>query len=100
MQAVFDLPEPPYLPTGVWKPIDYRLSILWRYNQLINAVGNLPSHSPVKLSQSKPYWMLAADLIAQPDGINWYLAGDSAQSGWFDLPAHHTADTMVPQGGE
>ena len=65
----------------------------------INAVGNMPSHSPVKLSQSKPYWMLAADLIAQPDGINWYLAGEGPQSGWFDLPAHHTADTMVPQGG-
>lgn len=65
----------------------------------INAAGNFPSHSPIKLSQSKPYWMLAADLVAQPDGINWYLPGDGTQSGWYDLPAHHTADTMVPQGG-
>ena len=44
--------------------------------------------------------MLAADVIAQPDGINWYLPlQPGATSGWTDLPAHHTADTMVPQGG-
>jgi prepilin-type N-terminal cleavage/methylation domain-containing protein len=67
----------------------------------INAIGSIPSRSPVKLSQSKPYWMLAADVIAQPDGINWTdITGDTnVQSGWSYLPAHHTADSMLPTGG-
>ncbi|HTB83152.1 MAG TPA: hypothetical protein VK742_05810 [Candidatus Sulfotelmatobacter sp.] len=64
----------------------------------LNAIGSIPSRSPVKLSQSKPYWMLAADMVAQPDGINWSLSTDEP-NGWSDLPAHHTADSMLPTGG-
>ncbi|HTB83150.1 MAG TPA: prepilin-type N-terminal cleavage/methylation domain-containing protein [Candidatus Sulfotelmatobacter sp.] len=65
----------------------------------INNAGMLPSRSPVKLSQSKPYWMLAADLLAQPDGINWGSTIYASPSGWANLPVHHTADSMLPTGG-
>jgi len=42
--------------------------------------------------------MLAADVILQPGGLGtgW---GGGGTGDFPDLPAHHTADSTIPQGG-
>jgi prepilin-type N-terminal cleavage/methylation domain-containing protein len=55
--------------------------------------------SPVKSSGSKPYWMLASDLILRRDGIGWASqAGEDPPSGYSNLPAHK-ASAGLPAGG-
>jgi prepilin-type N-terminal cleavage/methylation domain-containing protein len=63
-----------------------------------NSLGTFPSASPVKVTTSKPSWMLAADVVAQADGVNWnypYSPGD----GWSSLPAHLDTLNKLPAGG-
>lgn len=55
-----------------------------------NSVGNTSSRSPVKLSQSKPYWTLAADDI-------YYDSSAPSPSQW-NVP-HRTSDAQIPLGG-
>ena len=57
-----------------------------------------PSASPIKTATSKPSWMLAADVVARPDGVNWtypFVPGN----GWSTLPAHKNAGSGLPAGG-
>ena len=63
-----------------------------------NNLGFFPSCSPVKTAMSKPTWMLAADLVARPDGINWTW-GDNA-GGWSTLPAHKDSGSRPAGGNE
>lgn len=98
--GIWTCPNRPDLPLMAGSQLVIGYQYYGGITNWINAAGDYPSHSPIKLSQSKPNWMLAADVIAQPDGVNWYVPVDpGVTSGWADLPAHHTADTMVPQGG-
>ncbi|MEI6078917.1 MAG: prepilin-type N-terminal cleavage/methylation domain-containing protein [Verrucomicrobiota bacterium] len=65
-----------------------------------NTLGSFASASPIKTTLSKPVWMLAADLVAQPNGIgtSWtfpYTLG----SGWSSLPAHKSSSGALPAGG-
>jgi type II secretory pathway pseudopilin PulG len=63
-----------------------------------NNIGTFPSASPVKTGLSKPTWMLAADLVAKPDGTSWFFP-KSPGSGWSSLPAHKDALASFPAGG-
>jgi prepilin-type N-terminal cleavage/methylation domain-containing protein len=63
-----------------------------------------PSASPVKTALSNPSWMLAADVVAQPNGaVNLWSDGNgdpsTDPSGWAYLPAHVNGGAMVPAGG-
>lgn len=63
-----------------------------------NNLGTFPSASPVKISTSQPGWMLAADVVAKPDGVSWSFP-TTPGSGWSTLPAHKDAFGTVPAGG-
>jgi hypothetical protein len=60
---------------------------------------SFPARSPVKLSQSQPYWTLAADAVIECE-MGWgqptMLYDVQACS---NLPQHHGSDSLVPQGG-
>ena len=63
------------------------------YGGITNWINNMSSSghasdSPVKTTLSKPGWMLCADLVAEPNGLNntWY--DTTGNPGWADLPAH------------
>jgi type II secretory pathway pseudopilin PulG len=61
--------------------------------------SSFPSRSPVKLSQSQPYWTLAADAVIECEngwGQPTMLYDVQACS---NLPQHHGSDSLVPQGG-
>jgi prepilin-type N-terminal cleavage/methylation domain-containing protein len=70
----------------------------------VNDVANVKSCSPVKLGNSKPTWMLAADFVI------WYTEGnlggwasrpgtDDAPSGFSNLQAHKRTGSALPDGG-
>jgi prepilin-type N-terminal cleavage/methylation domain-containing protein len=66
-------------------------------------VGSIPgTHSPVKLTQSKPYWCLAADLVAKINGT-WggteSLLSPSIQASEKNWPPHREGTNAVPTGG-
>ncbi len=63
-----------------------------------NNVGSFPSCSPVKIGMSKATWMLAADVVARPDGVNWSFP-TTPGSGWSTLPAHKDPGSGRPAGG-
>jgi len=59
-------------------------------------------HSPVKLGNSKPYWVLAADALIRGtswgslNGIANYVSGIPC---FQDIPAHRTSPALIPAGG-
>jgi type II secretory pathway pseudopilin PulG len=61
-------------------------------------VPSIPSASPIKVTTSKPGWMLAADLVARPDGVNWSYPTVPG-NGWSTLPAHKDGAGALPPGG-
>jgi prepilin-type N-terminal cleavage/methylation domain-containing protein len=63
-----------------------------------NTLGSFPSASPIKTATSKPTWMLAADLVAKPDGINWDYPTVPG-NGWSTMPAHKDGGATRPAGG-
>lgn len=67
------------------------------------AVGGIPgTHSPVKLSQSKSYWCLAADLVAKINGAWGGIDTDlpaGAQPACKFIPVHRAGSHMYPAGG-
>jgi hypothetical protein len=70
----------------------------WKNNGVVGAAG-VPSASPVKTALSKPVWMLAADLVARPDGVNWGGFTPPAWGpAWLYLPAHKDPLSSVPSG--
>jgi prepilin-type N-terminal cleavage/methylation domain-containing protein len=62
-----------------------------------NDVISVPSASPIKLSNSKPTWMLCADFVIKFDG-KWGDPSAVPPSGFVNLPAHR-AKTGLPEGG-
>lgn len=63
-----------------------------------NSAGPFPSCSPIKLGNSKPFWMLAADANL------WVLSGwgvvDPAYPALYEnMPPHHGRGSMRPLGG-
>ena len=61
--------------------------------------AGIKSASPVKVTLSKPSWMLAADMVAKQDGgvAAWNQGGVVDSSAWYDLPPHKTAN-VKPDG--
>lgn len=58
----------------------------------------IASRSPVKLSQSKPAWCLAADAVMKVDG-KWGTIIPSRPYVFGNMPQHHGPLSLVPVGG-
>ena len=59
-----------------------------------NNLGSFPSSSPVKTTTSKPTWMLAADVVTEPNGHTTGWGSMATTSGaWSYLPAHSLGST-------
>jgi prepilin-type N-terminal cleavage/methylation domain-containing protein len=99
VQVPFYDPSPGGSPTPQWD-IGYQyFGGISTWNNYVYTGGLTPSLSPVKLGNSKPYWCLAADVIAHPTG-GWGAvpAGGSLQI-YQSLPAHHAGGSLRPPGG-
>jgi len=60
--------------------------------------AGVKSSSPVKLTSSKPSWMLAADFVPRLTLQNSWSFPDTPGSGFSTLPAHKGKDSL-PDGG-
>jgi type II secretory pathway pseudopilin PulG len=74
---------------------------IWTPN---GSIGGVPgTHSPVKLTQSKPYWCLAADLVAKINGT-WGgspsgITAPVITTAYQYIPPHREGTNAVPTGG-
>jgi prepilin-type N-terminal cleavage/methylation domain-containing protein len=65
------------------------------FKNWLNSVGTFPGHSPIKLGQSKPYWVIAADCVMK---INGRWGGeDTGRTVYDNMPPHKTG--ALPAGG-
>jgi len=65
----------------------------------MNPAGTFPSRSPVKLSTSKPNWVLAADAVMKINGT-WGGTEPGREFVYANMPQHRKcAGGIVPQGG-
>jgi prepilin-type N-terminal cleavage/methylation domain-containing protein len=65
------------------------------FKNWLNSVGTFPGRSPIKLGQSKPYWVLAADCVMK---INGSWGGEDAGRTIYDnMPPHKNGS--LPAGG-
>jgi prepilin-type N-terminal cleavage/methylation domain-containing protein len=99
--SVWDCPDRPDFPKLSGTQIVTAYQYYGGITNWINNLGSHPSASPVRVALSKSTWMLAADVVAQPDGVDWYQPGANTPgnpSGWAYLPAHQDSG-LHPAGG-
>ena len=65
-----------------------------------NNLGSFPSRSPIKLANSKPTWMIAADFVVKFDGKWGDNASQPPPSGFSNLPAHKDKNGLPAGGNE
>ena len=76
----------------------------WSPNAIVGSIAALTgTHSPVKLTQSKPYWCLAADLVAKINGT-WggsetLVTDPTIVASYAFWPPHKKGNAQYPDGG-
>ena len=101
-RSIWTCPNRPGFP--VYDPNYQQWLIGYQYyggiSTWMNTLGSFASASPIKTAIAKPSWMLAADLVAQPNGIGsgWSFPLTPG-NGWSSLPAHKGSSGALPAGG-
>ena len=85
--TVWTCPNRPTLPAlniaaGTWS-IGFQY-----YGGITKWAGGVTAASPIKSANSKPGWMLAADLVVQLNGLAWNDPTAATYAGTYALPAH------------
>ncbi len=63
-----------------------------------NQIGVFSGLSPVKLGQSKPHWVLAADAVVETEN-GWGGSTSTDPENYVNLPPHRNAGSAFPAGG-
>jgi len=95
--SIWTCPNRPTFPT--YEPDYNQFVIGYQYfggiRNWLNPAGTFESRSPVKLSQAKPGWCLAADAMMKIDGA-W---GGGRDTSYKDMPQHSRRKGGPPEGG-
>jgi prepilin-type N-terminal cleavage/methylation domain-containing protein len=104
--TVWTCPNRPQLP--LYDPVynqfvvgyQYYGGITKWYNNVVGAAG-IASASPVKITSSKPTWMLAADFVSLFGGASSpWLTSSALGPSWDKLPAHPTRSGLPAGANE
>jgi prepilin-type N-terminal cleavage/methylation domain-containing protein len=98
--SVWTCPNRPGLP--VYEPSFPQWVIGYQYfggiTSWANPRGTFKGASPVKLGQSRPTYVLAADSIMKINGA-WGGQEAGREFVYANMPQHHPSRTLVPEGG-
>lgn len=95
-----DLPQLPQYEPGRYDQFDigYQYFGGAGFKKWVNPVGTFPGRSPVKLGQSQPGWVLAADCVMK---INGKWGGeDSGRTLYDNMPPHKDGNSLPAGGNE
>jgi prepilin-type N-terminal cleavage/methylation domain-containing protein len=84
------------LPNGQWV-LGYEY--MGGMTNWVTPVGVFQAHSPVKLTHSKSYWVLAADEMVRDQNAGWGGVQGNPVHAWDDTPPHHNSRSKAPAGG-
>jgi prepilin-type N-terminal cleavage/methylation domain-containing protein len=98
--SIWTCPNRHHLPFYDPAPLD-QWNIGYQYfggiTNWYNPVGTFPALSPVKLSTSRPHWVLAADAVVETD-LGWGKPDPTHAGVYDDLPPHRNLGAF-PAGG-
>jgi prepilin-type N-terminal cleavage/methylation domain-containing protein len=102
--TIWSCPERPTLPNYA-PPAFTEWNIGYQYfggdTNWVNPLGHMWGNSPRKMSQSKPWWVFAADAVFK--GLPGWGQGVSNDQGnpqcYVNLPQHHSSRSLFPDGG-
>jgi prepilin-type N-terminal cleavage/methylation domain-containing protein len=97
---IWTCPNRPTLPN--YDPTYGQWNIGYQYfggiTNWLNPLGQFPGLSPVKLSQARPHWALAADAVVETEG-GWGGSTSTDPNLYLNLPPHRNPGTSFPAGG-
>jgi prepilin-type N-terminal cleavage/methylation domain-containing protein len=98
--SVWTCPNRPGLPIydTTYNQWDIGYQYFGGITQWHNQLGDFPSLSPVKLGQSRPHWVLAADAVVKVEGV-WGGPSSIAPELYLNLPPHPGTTSKFPSGG-
>jgi prepilin-type N-terminal cleavage/methylation domain-containing protein len=98
--SVWTCPNRPGLP--VYEPAYPQWVIGYQYfggiTTWMNPAGTFKGASPVKISTSRPTWVLAADAVMKINGT-WGGQEPGREFVYANMPQHRPANSMIPEGG-
>jgi prepilin-type N-terminal cleavage/methylation domain-containing protein len=101
-QTIWSCPNRPMLPN--YDPVDGQWNIGYQYfggiTTWLNPIKEFVNInlSPVKLAQSQPHWVLAADAIVKTEN-GWGGTTSTDPALYLNLPPHKNSGSSFPAGG-